>query len=239
MQGLAAAANFANLTSLAIDAADDIYLVDGSACHVRRIDAATGTIHNVAGIPGTYGYSGPGYGDLNQSGADGDATQAFLNQPGFVRLDGQANMYIASAFGRCTQDRCDPIRAELYRVQSNEQCLHAARPRHSKRRADGDCFECWQQRRGVVHNAVSLPAGLRDFQLKLSARCDQSHRNRGLLHATDDPAGIDLPGERGLRSAQRKRLADRRRHSERHSDGRQCSATDHALRGTPQLRRRW
>jgi hypothetical protein len=98
-EGPASAATFANLTSIAIDAADDIYLVDGSACHVRRIDAATGTIHNVAGLPGTYGYYGPGYGDLHQSGADGDATQAFLNQPGFVRLDGQANMYVASAFG--------------------------------------------------------------------------------------------------------------------------------------------
>jgi protein involved in polysaccharide export with SLBB domain len=98
-EGPASAATFANLSSLVIDAADDIYLVDGSSCHVRRIDAATGTIHNVAGLPGTYGYYGPGYGDSNQSGSDGDATQAFLNQPGFVRLDGQANMYIASAFG--------------------------------------------------------------------------------------------------------------------------------------------
>ncbi len=98
-EGPASAATFANLTSLAIDAADDIYLVDESSCHVRRIDAATGTMHNVAGAAGTYGNYGLGFGDLHQSGADGDATQAFLNQPGFVRLDGQANMYVASAFG--------------------------------------------------------------------------------------------------------------------------------------------
>ena len=49
--------------------------------------------------PERMGITAPGTATPNEPGSDGDATQAFLNQPGFVRLDGQANMYIASAFG--------------------------------------------------------------------------------------------------------------------------------------------
>jgi sugar lactone lactonase YvrE len=100
--GLATAAGFSTITDVTFDAANNIYLVDQFGCHVRRIDAATGIIHNVAGIPGQYNYINRGFGDLNQgpnTHPDGDATLAALNEPGFVRLDGNGSLYIASAFG--------------------------------------------------------------------------------------------------------------------------------------------
>jgi hypothetical protein len=100
--GPATAAGFAYISDVQIDAANNIYLVDQYGCHVRRIDAGTQIIHNVAGMPGNYNYINSGYGDLNQphsNGSDGDATLATLNEPGFVRLDAQGDMYIASAFG--------------------------------------------------------------------------------------------------------------------------------------------
>ncbi len=97
--GTANAAQFAHLTSLAIDPADNIYLVDQYACRVSRIDAATGTIQNIAGLPGVYDFYNGGSGDLGVLNADGDATQATLAQPGLIRLDSFANIYLAGSFG--------------------------------------------------------------------------------------------------------------------------------------------
>jgi hypothetical protein len=97
--GPATAAGFGYITDVQFDPAGDIYLVDQYGCHVRRIDAATQTIHNVAGGPGQYNYINQGFGDLGQNNADGNATAATMDEPGFVRLDALANMYIASAFG--------------------------------------------------------------------------------------------------------------------------------------------
>jgi len=100
--GLATAAGFSSITDVAFDAANNIYLVDQYGCHVRRVDASTGVIHNITGLPGSYNYINHGFGDLAQppSGtSDGDATLATLDEPGFVRLDGNGNLYISSAFG--------------------------------------------------------------------------------------------------------------------------------------------
>jgi hypothetical protein len=97
--GPASAATFAHLTSIAFDAADNAYLVDQYACRVSRIDAVTGNLHKVAGADGIYDYYNGGSGNLNERNADGDATLATLAQPGVLRLDGFANLYLASAFG--------------------------------------------------------------------------------------------------------------------------------------------
>ena len=98
--GLATAAGFTTLTGIAIDPANNIYLSDEYACHIRRIDAGTQIINNVAGEPGTYGMFGSTVlGDAGQPNSDGSAVEAALNRPELVRLDGQANIYIASAFG--------------------------------------------------------------------------------------------------------------------------------------------
>jgi hypothetical protein len=97
--GPASAATFNQLSGVAVDAANDIYVVDTSACRVRRIESGTNTISNVAGwyIPGEilYGSNSPNKGDLGVSGSDGNANNAIIPQPVLVRLDGVGNMYIA------------------------------------------------------------------------------------------------------------------------------------------------
>ncbi len=98
--GPATSAAFAGLSGLAIDQANNIYVADQTACVVRRIDAGTQTIHNIAGVPNSQAFTtNIGYGDYGQLNSDGSATEAILNQPGLVRLDGMANIYIGSAFG--------------------------------------------------------------------------------------------------------------------------------------------
>jgi hypothetical protein len=90
---------FAYISDIQLDPAGDIYVVDQYGCHVRRIDAANGTIVNVAGAETTYSYINQGFGDLGQNNSDGNATGATMNEPAFMRLDALGNMYIASAFG--------------------------------------------------------------------------------------------------------------------------------------------
>jgi hypothetical protein len=95
--GPATAAQFSGLTGIAFDAANDLYLTDGSACRVRRVDAGTNTILTVAGAGGGY-LEGPAtnYGNLGDSwdGGDGNAYGATLPQAALTRLDGMGNMYI-------------------------------------------------------------------------------------------------------------------------------------------------
>jgi sugar lactone lactonase YvrE len=73
---------------LAIDAANNIYISEYAYCDVRKIAAGTGIITTVAGSPQSSppcGYSGDG----------GLATNAKLNQPYDISVDGSGNLYIA------------------------------------------------------------------------------------------------------------------------------------------------
>ena len=71
---------------LAVDAAGNLFLSDSSNNRVRRVDASTGIITTVAGN-GTAGYSGD----------NGPATQAEVNNPSGLVLDGAGNLYIADS----------------------------------------------------------------------------------------------------------------------------------------------
>jgi len=73
---------------LAIDRSGNILIADAIQNNrVRRIDAATGIVHTIAGT-GQKGYSGDG----------GPATQAQLNTPtGSIAVDGQGNVYVLDA----------------------------------------------------------------------------------------------------------------------------------------------
>ncbi len=71
---------------LAVDAAGNLFLSDSSNNRVRRVDAATGLISTVAG-DGIAGYAGD----------NGQATQAELNGPTGLVLDGGGNLYIADS----------------------------------------------------------------------------------------------------------------------------------------------
>ncbi len=87
--GDGSAATSASLTgpqAVALDAAGNLYIADTSNAVVRKV-AADGTITTVAGT-GIKGHSGDG----------GPATQAALNYPKGLAVDGTGNLYIADSF---------------------------------------------------------------------------------------------------------------------------------------------
>jgi secreted PhoX family phosphatase len=77
-------AEFRNPTGLVVDKAGNIYISDNANQCVRKVDAVTGIVTTVAGN-GIMGYSGDG----------GPATNAQLNYPLDVALDGNGNLYIS------------------------------------------------------------------------------------------------------------------------------------------------
>ena len=81
----AISASFRNPQGLAIDTVGNIYVADSLNHVVREISASTGMVNTIAGTPLTAGYSGDG----------GQATQAQLNTPTAVVVDGAGDLYIA------------------------------------------------------------------------------------------------------------------------------------------------
>ena len=86
--GPATAAGLASPYGIAVDSAGNVFIADGTAYKVRRVDAATGIITTVAGTGG-YGSTGDG----------GPATAAELNLPAGVAVDGDGNLYISEYYG--------------------------------------------------------------------------------------------------------------------------------------------
>ena len=83
--GPATEARLRSPTGVAVDGAGNLYIADTSNNRIRKVDS-TGTITTVAGS-GERGFSG-----------DGDpATEAQLNYPRGVAVDGAGNLYIADA----------------------------------------------------------------------------------------------------------------------------------------------
>lgn len=83
---VATQAELGNLTDVAIDAAGNLYIADPFNHRIRRVEAATGIITNVAGN-GTGAFSGDG----------GPATSAALNSPSGLAFDAARNLYIADS----------------------------------------------------------------------------------------------------------------------------------------------
>jgi uncharacterized protein (TIGR03437 family) len=72
-------------TTLALDSAGDLYIVDQGNEIVRKI--ANGTITTVAGVPGTHGYNGDGI----------PAVSALLYSPAGVAVDAAGDLFIADS----------------------------------------------------------------------------------------------------------------------------------------------
>ncbi|MCU1391673.1 MAG: hypothetical protein JWM34_101, partial [Ilumatobacteraceae bacterium] len=82
--GPATSASFTYAIAVAVDAADDIYVLDVNARKVRRIDAVTGVITTIAGTGG-FGSAGDG----------GPALAATFTHPLDLVVDGAGNIFIA------------------------------------------------------------------------------------------------------------------------------------------------
>jgi len=84
--GPAIQASLYSPAGVAVDGADNLYIADSNNNRVREVGAATGVITTVAGN-GAQGYGGDG----------GPATQAEMNHPDGVAVDGAGNLYITDA----------------------------------------------------------------------------------------------------------------------------------------------
>lgn len=82
--GLAIHATFRGPSDVDIDSAGNLYIVDRGNHRIKRVNAATGTIHNVAGN-GVPGYSGDG----------GPATSAKLYNPTSIAVEDDGTIFIA------------------------------------------------------------------------------------------------------------------------------------------------
>ena len=82
--GPATEARLAHPFGIEVDGKGNLYIADSRNNRVRKVDAASGTISTIAGA-GNWGYSGDG----------GPATEAILNEPHGVAIDGDGNVYIA------------------------------------------------------------------------------------------------------------------------------------------------
>ena len=87
--GLATNASLAFPSSVAVDAAGNVFIADTFNERIRRVDAATGIITTVAGN-GTAGYGGDG----------SAATGANWNDPIGVAVDSVSNVFIADTFNQ-------------------------------------------------------------------------------------------------------------------------------------------
>lgn len=86
--GAATGAYLRDLSAVVRDADGNVYIGEGYAARVRRVDAITGEITTYAGT-GELGYSGDG----------GDATDAKLNYPYSLAVDDDGNLYISEGLG--------------------------------------------------------------------------------------------------------------------------------------------
>jgi hypothetical protein len=85
--GSATSAMLAKPSSVAVDAAGNLYIADTANSRIRKVESATGIITTVAGSS-TFGFSGD----------NGAATSAALAQPSAVAIDKSGNLLIADTF---------------------------------------------------------------------------------------------------------------------------------------------
>src|ERR1700722_12843161 len=77
-------AQFASPTSVATDAAGNVYIADTQLYQVCKVTASNGNIVTFAGN-GSYGYSGDG----------GPAVNAMIGEPNGIAVDSAGNVYIS------------------------------------------------------------------------------------------------------------------------------------------------
>ena len=85
--GLATSAKLFLPEGIAFDATGNLYIADTGNAVIREVDAVTGKISTVAGVPGSPGYNG-----------DGTATASKLNSPWTVTVGPDNSLYIADTY---------------------------------------------------------------------------------------------------------------------------------------------
>jgi sugar lactone lactonase YvrE len=82
-------------TGLAVDRAGDLFVSDRNNCLVREVDAGTGRIHAVAGIPLAVTTTNPGFLNCDFTGDGGPGTTAYVFAPTGLSLDPNGTLFFA------------------------------------------------------------------------------------------------------------------------------------------------
>jgi len=93
--GLADTATFNLPWGVAVDNSDNVYIADECNQRIRMIDNSTHIISTIAGSGPTGIFAG------SYSGDGGPATNATLNTPTWIILDGYGNIYISDSYNNC------------------------------------------------------------------------------------------------------------------------------------------
>jgi len=96
---------------VAFDALGNLYIADEVNRVIRRVDAVTGIITTIAGIPQQGGYSGDG----------GPATAARIGQPAGLVFDSAGNLFFAQ-LAQCTVRRIDAVTGVITRYAGSISC---------------------------------------------------------------------------------------------------------------------
>jgi DNA-binding beta-propeller fold protein YncE len=99
--GLGAFAELNQPTGVAVDPQGNLYIADSANNVIRRVDAKTGIITTVAG---DYAADKANDGLGGFSGDGGPATQAQLNDPQGVAVDGAGDLFIADTFNNAIRE---------------------------------------------------------------------------------------------------------------------------------------
>jgi sugar lactone lactonase YvrE len=112
--GPATQASLSRPDGVAVDALGNLYIADMSNHAIRRVDALTGIITTIAGLPPQGGYSGDG----------GLATAALIGQPAALVFDAAGNLFFAQ-LASCTVRRIDALTGIITRYAGNLSCGYA------------------------------------------------------------------------------------------------------------------
>ncbi|HEV2494198.1 MAG TPA: hypothetical protein VG204_14120 [Terriglobia bacterium] len=106
--GLATSATLFFPQAVAVDETENLYIADSSNDVVRRVDAASGVITNLAGIDDLFGFNGDGI----------PATTAQLSDPIALAVDGLGSVFIADPFNNRIR-RVDGVTGIITTVAGN------------------------------------------------------------------------------------------------------------------------
>ncbi|MFL0251443.1 hypothetical protein ACJDT4_13565 [Clostridium neuense] len=99
--GPATSASFKNVMDVAVDKDFNIYIADSNGHSIRKVAAATGNIYTIAGT-----------GTAGDTGNDGPATSATLQNPNSVKIDDSGNIYISD----CVNNKIKKVDATTQKI---------------------------------------------------------------------------------------------------------------------------
>ena len=105
-----------NPQGIAVDGAGDLFIVDTGNYIVREVQAGTGVIRTIAGVPGVQGYPG---GEVTGPVSSTPATSFLFEQPEQVAVDSLGDVYITDVFSGNNLWRVDAVAQTIANIPTS------------------------------------------------------------------------------------------------------------------------